>query len=229
MAFVQAINAQGLGVTSVTTSAITTTAGNLLAAGCGEGTGQTVSISDSKSNSWTAHADNPVGDFHVAGWYAQNISGGGSHTFTFTPSASGYPSGVVFEYSGRATASALDVQSSGSTTAQTSHNGPDLTTTVAGCDLFAFNTNSSGSNQTQTAGTGWTKPTNGGNPDGVNGTASFGEHRDNVSTGTYSADFTTDDSVNMNIVAFAFKAAAAAGNVNLLVGKFGHPFAGKLG
>ncbi len=132
-AFVQAKSVQSSGATSVTTASFTSTGGNFLSA-LGTSFTRTFSttpgsqITDSKSNTWlNAWAGTFAGQF-----YAENISGGASHTVTCTPPGGSSACALaVLEFSGINTSSSLDQAVSASGSAAPHSSGATSTTAQA--------------------------------------------------------------------------------------------------
>lgn len=92
---------------SVTTSAIDTTGATLLVVGIAKDSGGTISLSDSKGNSWTALTATTQGSTRCILYYAANPTVGGSHTFSNT-GAFNYSSICVAAFSGVATTTPFD-------------------------------------------------------------------------------------------------------------------------
>lgn len=117
-------------VASVTSTGLTTTAGNLLVVlvTCfGNNIGASP-IADSKGNTWTAAvAATGTTEGYAALFYANNIAGGAGHTVTFTPTASDFCSILVFEISGQATGTVLG-NTSATSAASTTHSSGNVTT-----------------------------------------------------------------------------------------------------
>lgn len=220
MAFVQATHASsGTGVTSLATPAITTTGGNLICRG--SNTDQTVSsVTDSKTNTWTPHGSNPVTAGAFANgyqWYAKNITGGASHTFTDNYGSSSFPSFVVAEFSGCDTTAPLDTSGSAAeSSATTNHSAGSVTTGTTGCDICAFNADDTGAAEGFTAGSGWTIPTNGTNTDGTSYVTSMLQYMENKAIGTYTNTATTTQSDKFAGLLMAFKPASGAAFVQSL-------------
>ena len=95
---------------NTTTSGAITTSGNFLAMSVSYSTAVAPTISDSKSNTWTAlTVTSDGGGASNVIYYAKNATVGASHTFTFTCTAcSGMV--VVASFSGIDTASPFDLQ-----------------------------------------------------------------------------------------------------------------------
>lgn len=116
IAVVQAVGAGSTGADSVTTADITTTSGNLFICDSSyyfDAGGAFSSISDSKSNSYTASITDQVssGDTFSHGRqdYKENGSGGAAHNFTANATGGGpFLSIICKEVSGALTSGALD-------------------------------------------------------------------------------------------------------------------------
>lgn len=218
MAFVQAINAATASgsVTSITTAGITTTSGNLLVLVGAVGSVTINTPTDSKGNTWTPHPNNPQAnggaDIKASSWYAKNITGGAGHTFTLNLTGGDFPSMVVLELSGRHTVSPVDVTDHGGDSSQvTSHTLGSLVTTVAGDDLVFVSADSLPSGTASyTAGTGWTVPTNGFNPNTNNYACTVTEYQANKAIGTYAGTLTTGAASELAALLWAFKPAGGA-------------------
>jgi hypothetical protein len=240
MAFVQAFKAGSASVDPLQVAGNTTT-GNCLVAIVSVGSGpRTVSsFTDSAGNTWTALTGNPQapqGQFNVYGYVAQNITGATPDTLTADFNAAGVSAIAFAEFSGRATTSVIAFQGANlEVSGSTSHSSASTGTLPStGCDMvciFADNVfEISTANQTYTATSGgWTMSADGTVSTGAT-TATCGiMHRANVDTSSQQATWTNS---NGNVRAaswiIALAAAAAAGSANLLVGKLGQPFVGKL-
>jgi hypothetical protein len=104
------------GGSSWTTSAIDTTGSNFLVASISWANGGSVAVTDSKANTWTALTLVSDSGRQSQLFYSENPTVGTSHTFTITHSGGGGNStAVVAGYSGVATSSAFDKQSTGFT------------------------------------------------------------------------------------------------------------------
>lgn len=131
--FVQSGSATSSGATSLTTAGITTTSGNFISA-FGTSFTRTFSttvgtqVADSKGNTFLgAWAGAQAGQF-----YAENITGGASHTFTLTPpGGSSACSFGVMEFSGVDTSSSIDKTASASSTTAPRSSGATTTTSQA--------------------------------------------------------------------------------------------------
>lgn len=114
------------GATSVT-GGITTTSGNLVVVTIlfNSTTAVFTSVTDSNSNTWTLAAG-PISGGTTActmrQYYAKNITGGASHTFTLTLDTSAVPRGIhVVEISGASTTAPFDAAGTASDLVSTSH------------------------------------------------------------------------------------------------------------
>jgi lysophospholipase L1-like esterase len=110
-------NAAAAGLNSGTTSAINTTGATLLVCVAAFNSAASVTISDSKSNTWTALTlQDPGGGLTVAGliYYVANPTVGTGHTFTITATGNA-PAGAFMAFSGVTTASPFDVQNGANT------------------------------------------------------------------------------------------------------------------
>ena len=216
MAFVQAGQANTTSAASVGIT-LTTTAGNTVSifGTCGP-TGTTLSASDNHSQTWTAITGTPIAngaaDIKAGMWYNQSITGG-STTYTFACAASNQgPSGVVKEFSGRATSGGPATSANGhDTSAGTSHTLGSITT-AAVCDIdVGSGDDAPSSGQTYTAGTGYTTSASMQNPNGANYTCSMGEYQNAAAAGTYQAKFTTGQSVQAAAFVVAWPASGGGG------------------
>lgn len=103
------------GANNITTSAIDTTGATLLVLYlCEQDSATDATVSDSKSNTWTAltsQSDPALSNLLGRMFYATNVSGkvGSGHTFTIT-SSSGGPAVCVAAFSGTHTTAPLDQQ-----------------------------------------------------------------------------------------------------------------------
>jgi len=166
MALVQATGASASG-TTVTTAALTTTAGNAVVAVVGMfGTDAFNTLTDSQGNTYTQvlAVPAPSGLIGRHGVYmATGIVGGAGHTVTFTAVAGngGTISMVIAEVSVTQT---VDKSAIGTypAAAATTLTAPSVTTTVA-TELIigTFTLDGAATNTTFTAGTGYTIPTGG--------------------------------------------------------------------
>lgn len=189
---------------SATTPGITTTTGNFLCAviTVGSGPGTLASVSDSYGNTWTAATGNPRapnGQANVYVYWAENITGGAGHTFTANANGSRLMSIGLVELSGRATSSAVLVQTGFlETVSGTSHSsGSSGALSESGCDMVCLAGDNSpavtSSNITYTAtSTGWTLSSAG----TVNTVASghmttIAMYRENVDTSAQEATWTS--------------------------------------
>lgn len=127
---------------SVTTTAVTTTSGNLLVAvvTCfGNHIGATP-VSDSKGNTWVqALASVGTTNGFAAMYYVANATGGAGHTFTFTPTANDFNAITVFEISGAALSSVLGSTAS-AVTGTTPHTAGPITSNASVPEIFIAGT-----------------------------------------------------------------------------------------
>jgi hypothetical protein len=212
LAWVQAIGAQGDAVTSLTTAAITTTAGNCIAFGAGLTAGSVApaTVTDSQSDPLTQAANSPGGAGSVNQYmYSSPGIAGGSTTFKVTTAASTYININVGEFSGRASSAVEDTSANQVDAAVvTSHPGPTFSP-VAGSDAFyaEVNTSSSGT-ETPTPTGGWTLGTD--QTDGAGGTAGHSQYLANVAGGSQGCPYTSSTSNKATGVVIALKAATVA-------------------
>jgi hypothetical protein len=188
---------------SVAFPAITVTAGNLLTVFFrGGNSADTLGISDSLMNTWTAfpaqYADASADA--IAGWYAKNISGG-SDTITVTSASAPSMRGQASEWSGLDTSSPADQKSTPNEATVVNFTTNSITTTQATEMLIMFA--ESQTNQTpvdSTLGTGnGTIPTNG------TSTKTAIQYHHETATGTYTgtlSTYTGTDPINGFIVSF---------------------------
>jgi hypothetical protein len=145
---------------SSTTSAITTTTGNTLIAMMSTFTNQigATPISDSGGHTWTqAIASTGTTEGWVAMFYVANITGQGSHTFTFTPNAGAFQAFTVIEVSGLA-ASPLNHTDVDSSTGSVDHATGPIAADAGICELFIAgggNSDSGSSQATPTVSLAW--------------------------------------------------------------------------
>lgn len=213
MAFVQSISvATSATVTSLSTSAITTNSGDTLIAGLAAFFAtSSATVTDTYGNIWLPHPLNPLksGATGVAvyAWYAKNIVGGPGHSITFNVNPTGLISAIVHEFSGRALDfPATDAEGAVDSAAGTSHNVGTVTTPQSGCDVFAFmSNNTASSNESVTAGSGWTIPANSSNLNGSSYRVSMAMYQQNVAQGQYSGLFSTGDTTQCTGLMFALK------------------------
>lgn len=213
MAHVQTAKSSGnSAATSVTVSIGTTTSGNLLVIGVTwYGSRTFSSISDNKSNTWTQIGSqlDTASPIHTRMYYAKNISGGSGHTITVNFSGNGcYPTAIASEFSELDTSSPLDVQAGTTGGASTTpSSGSTTTRSTANQLLVCFEAEESTATCTHTAGTNYTKPTNGSEDDGSNyGTAGI-EYRIVSATGTDAGTWTIGQNVKWACQVATFKYA----------------------
>ncbi len=135
IAFVQGTSVQSSSASSITTPAITATAGHFLSAGtaCYSRSLSGSPVTDNHSSTWAnAWVQNGGSNGHAGQYYAENIPGGSGQTVTFTP-----PGGADFcalavgEFSGIATSSSLDTTASAASAAEPHTSGATAATTQA--------------------------------------------------------------------------------------------------
>lgn len=213
MAFVQAQNKQAVpSALTVVTPTMTTTTGNLVVVTATTAAPHTLAITDSKSNTWTAHPNSPQtvgGAQKIYAWYSILTTGGASHTFTATTNVSDNNSIIAAEFSGLASSTPVDASNfavDGSSV--TSHSNGTLTSLTAGDDIVGVATAVEGTTAVFTAGTNWTIPTNGSNPDGNSYYVGLLQYQTNKATASYTNAWTSNHSVTGTGMIWAFKAAA---------------------
>lgn len=155
-AFVQAPTAIDTSGASAAFGSITVTAGNLLIVGMRLGGNVTVTVSDTKSNTWTqitgASLQNNADGDSVYLYYAKSAAGGAT-TVTLTPSGSVSIRANLFEFSGLDTSSPEDQANKNDQAAGTAATSGNITTTQAAEMLVGFASNGSTQTGTYTAGT----------------------------------------------------------------------------
>lgn len=152
MAFSQAWTAvqknQGAG-TTVTTGSLTTTSGNTIVVGVtrSDATPGTTDVTDSKGNTYT-RINTAVNTDRIALYYAENITGGASHTITLNNLVAHdtFACIAAVELSGVLTSGVSDVTTTNTGTATTLSSGSATTTDTD--DLVGYFTSISGSNGT---------------------------------------------------------------------------------
>lgn len=220
MATVQAINQNGHFVTSITTPSITTTSANALSAlACYTSTSNSGgTLSDSKTNTWTeVPTDSPQvtssGHCAIRVYNAKNISGGASHTFTWTLSSADFPSMIVVESSGRDTTAPLNAHGGYAESGTgTSHSGATVTASASD-DVLLMNCDDSGGAEVFTATSPFSIPTNGTNGDGTQYNVSHTQNDDNVSSGSITPQWTTSRAIVSAGLTITLKAASGGGFV----------------
>ncbi len=133
IAFVQGKGVQTSGATSITTASFTSTSGNFIAGTVAVDSVAAFpasgSVTDSKSNTYSnAWRDTTHGGGCV---YSANITGGASHTVTFTPNASTFCMLGIGEFSGVDVSTPFDVQAHAATTVDPRVSGTTGTTAQA--------------------------------------------------------------------------------------------------
>jgi hypothetical protein len=220
IAKVQSTSASGNNVTSVTTTAIATTTGNLLIldlsywhATAGD---QFSSVTDSGSHAWTlgwgpqADAETPPG--RIRQYLNAAITGSASHTFTLTLTSAGFPTIAAKEVSGHAAAPLDQTAASTTTPANTSHTSAATPTTTQANELLA-GLGASAAIAAYTIGGSFTQDENIATTATAEGLISG--HRIVAATGAYTFAYTTDTSVTSAEGLGTYKEAAAAAGVPL--------------
>lgn len=191
----QTVKVVGINVTSVTSSGITTTGGNLLVAGCGSwlnAGSQNLVVTDSKTNTWT---ENPAGPkapdskTRIHQFYVPNAIGGATHTFTATGSAGSYMALFVSEFSGIALTSPLDKSAGATGNSGAPSSGVTATRTQSDEVLVGMSGTDDGGGRVWNAGTGFTIPANGNQDVGDSYVAAV-EYQIVSATGTEAATYT---------------------------------------
>lgn len=215
IAHVQTGKGGSTGVLTATVT-LTTTSGNFLSAGSAINlTGRFTSVTDNKSNTWTQNASSPLtfsAVREVRHHYAENITGGASHTTTLTLSAGTDVTFYVSEFSGIATSSSFDKSAAQAQTAVTAlSSGVTATRTQNDEVLIGVASGTESVNWvTVTAGASFTIPANGSvTSNGVQPPSAV-EYQVVSSTGTTAATFTTGAADATGTIIGTFKAASAA-------------------
>jgi hypothetical protein len=209
MSLVQTTTSDPGYVTSLVSTAISTTTGNALVVTCASGAAVSTPT-DTYSNTWTAHPSNPQAPqagYFIYMWYCLNITGGTGHEVTFTSSGAGM-SCSVSEFSGRSK-TAIDNHAVSTTATSTAQTGPTFTVAVNADVIGVLQQVYAGVAVTYTAGSGFTIPTNGTVP-GTNDLPVCVEHADNVSAGSYTPSFTSTEANNGTIFALSLPVPAVA-------------------
>lgn len=190
--FVQA-QTDSVSGTSLTSTAISTTTGNLIVV-AGGSAGQTMNApTDSGSHTWTACPGE--GTLTGAGsrrllYYAANITGSASHTFTISVPVADDLTIVVMEFTDTNTSVCDQSAGGGETGTVTAHSSDATSTTTAANELLAcVMTTSDSFGATVTGTNGWTVPTNG--YVNVGGTDVAGLYKTVSSTGAYDCTATS--------------------------------------
>lgn len=219
LAHVQTVKGTGAATSSVTTSGVTTSSGNLLLAVAGawqSGVQNTHTITDSNSNTWVEVTGSPLlptsnTKHHL--FYAKNCTGGASHTFTTTIGGTALITLFVMEVSGADTTSPFDKGAGavGNSTAPSS--GATATRTQANEIIIgALGTGDNINLGTITAGSGFTIPANGSHNLFANYVSAI-EYQIVSAAGTDAATYTISSDFWGCIVG-TFKEAAVAGAAN---------------
>lgn len=126
------------GGTSLTTSGLTTTAGNLLVVCITLFSGNigAAPITDNKSNTWVqAVAKTGTSSGFAAMFYAQNCLGGAGHTFTLTTTSSDFSAMVVYEIEGAALTSSLS-NTNAAVSATSAHSSGSVSANASVAEIF---------------------------------------------------------------------------------------------
>ncbi|MDQ2775449.1 MAG: putative Ig domain-containing protein [Acidobacteriota bacterium] len=124
--------AAGTAGTSATVSFINSTgAGHFLAVQINNGDATVASVSDTQKNTFAKAASLKVGNQDIEIWYAMNIAGGADTVTVKGNSNTSYIWAAASEYSGVATANALDAKTSAWGNGQSASSGNTLITTQA--------------------------------------------------------------------------------------------------
>jgi hypothetical protein len=182
----------------------------------GSGSGSTTSLSSTGSPTWTKTAeftDASSTGLRISIWYCMNApAGAATVTATFSVS-SDFRGLIIAEYSGAATASALDVNTPGrSAPASTTPTDTAMTTTANG-DLIISTLVFRNADKPATAGSGFTAIA-------IDNTIiNFAaEDRIQASAGSIASTFTlTAGTLTSGIMSAAFKAATVAGLPELVM------------
>jgi hypothetical protein len=200
LAHVQTVKGVTSAGTVATTAGITTTSGNLLVCVAGAfqaGVSPVSVITDSNSNTWTNVANSspqtPNASSRIYMYYAKNITGGASHTFTQTITGGvNFMTIFVMEISGAHLTSPLDAVAQAGNTGNSAAANSGTTPTRANANAIligAFGSADGVNAGTITAGTGFTIPTNGSETN-FNNYVSAIEYQIVTSVGTDAAAFT---------------------------------------
>lgn len=205
---------------TVATASWTSTSGNIL---IGIAEADTVGLNgitftDNKGNSWSrVRSDTAVSTFDLEMWVSYNITGGAGHIVTATDTGGGVDSLIIVEeWSGAATASALDKTTGTTGLASTALNSTATAATAQNDELIIGGGAASG-NVTMTAGAGYTNLTK------VNTTFSTLAFESQVvaTTGAQTATMTSGTAGTWACQVGTFKQAAAAttttsGNMSMM-------------
>lgn len=135
----QVVHAESGAASSLTTGAVTTTAGSLLiaiAGSFGNRFSGSVPITDNKGNTWQAAiAGTGVTQGFGGMWYAQNTNGGSGHTVTCTFTGSDAVNLTVIELPGMDTSSPLGSTAT-STASATAHTTSSITANATVPEVF---------------------------------------------------------------------------------------------
>jgi hypothetical protein len=212
MAFVQAVSAATSAFINILiTPAITTTTGNFLTIGTSVlNNGNSPVPSDAYNNVWTGHTSNPLvipgQNDKGYSWWAKNITGGTSHTFTVSSTQTANSSIIVAEHSGRALDFPVAAQGGAvDSVATANHVTGSVTTPMSGCDLWAFNFTASTVSENYNTGLIWGIPNNASNGSVNLYQPSFGQLSNNISQNTWNNTWASSDSVQGGGFIYAIK------------------------
>lgn len=138
MALARIAGVGGSGLNGGTTGSINTTGANLLVAEVGWENGVTadITLSDSKSNTWTALTKTTLGSRSARIFYCLGGTVGSGHTFTVSGSTT-YTAFAVTAFSGAKSSSVVDQECAGATNASTTSIQPgSVTPSENGCLVY---------------------------------------------------------------------------------------------
>lgn len=205
------VKAVGSGVTSVTTSGVTTTTGSTFLIICSCGNGPTMTPSDSKGNTYTLIDNQVASGAQISGWYKTNGTGGAGHTATVSISGTEYPVLHFIELAG-ADAASFDATSVNSGTASGPYSLTSGTLAQADSLVVAWAASDAAGAQNYAA-SGYTVNRE---TDGDNYWTSANGYKQAGSTSAQTATWTGIGGVVAMGIA-AFKAAAGGADYNLTV------------
>jgi hypothetical protein len=210
---VQSQKAFGVGVTIITTPAMSTTSGNFAVVDVSyyQPSNAFVSITDSVGLSWSqsiAEIVSTDGGNLSRQRYAQIVTGNASHTFSYNASAGDFPTMAVKEISGVATSSPLAETNTATDSGLSSHTISLTTSAQASCILCAFGACNPGAAMVLTQTGSFIQDQQDGLSSDHEGLLS--SHLIISATGTNTFTFTTGDLDAMGMAIAAFKAALAA-------------------
>lgn len=208
-------NVPSPGYSNTSSATVSPTAGSLLVAYVRAATSNSITLSDSKGQTWTKHVDHYDSSAGVRTVIAsaKNVASG-STTVTSTTTGVPYHQCGVIEYTGCDTATQPDgVPATATISSATSWNSNAFTATTSDPVLFGASAGSGSSNPA--AGASWT----------AFGTVSIwnrelGEYRLPGASGSYSATFTAATGFTGSAYLVVFKGSSGGG------GLAAHPFFG---